>query len=85
MQYSEVLIEQDMVTGDVLNIECEDFAKGPLRLKIYDLSGKVYEQLYLKNFSGSQELSLNNLPAGSYFISFERKSETHIKKIQVIR
>ena len=70
---------------DVLNIECEDFAKGPLRLKIYDLSGKVYEQLYLKNFSGSQELRLNNIPSGSYFISFERKSETHIKKIQVIR
>jgi alkaline phosphatase D len=70
---------------DVLNIECEDFAKEPLSIKIYDLSGKVHAYMHLKNFSGAYMLRLNDLPSGSYFISFERECETHIRKIQVVR
>ena len=56
-----------------------------INAKIYDLSGKVHEYVRLKNFSGSYELSLNDLPSGSYFLAFEIKSETHIRKIQVVR
>lgn len=70
---------------DVLNIKCKEFAGKQLDIKVYDLSGKTIRFIRLKKFNGSLKLKLADYPPGNYFISFERKDETHIRKIQIVR
>lgn len=70
---------------DILNIECKAFAGRAYVIRIYDLSGKVFKHMRLKKLSGSLKLKLEDVPVGNYFISFELGSETHIRKIQIVR
>ncbi len=65
----------------IFNISIEG-GKGDISIKVFDLRGKEYSNFEL-NGSASRQLDLTELSAGVYFISFNSKNLSMVKKIVI--
>ena len=51
------------------------------KARIIDTNGKVVAQIDLQNFEQMQQVSVNDLAAGVYFVQIESKAQTIVKKL----
>ena len=70
---------------DILKISSQALSQSTVTVKVYNLAGIAFISESVKNFTGEIEMNVAHLPAGSYFLALEKKGQTHIRKIQIVR
>ncbi|MFI8378311.1 LamG-like jellyroll fold domain-containing protein [Leeuwenhoekiella sp. NPDC079379] len=70
--------------NDILNVDFNSLANGPVTLEIYDLQGKILKTKIIKS-SDSGNFSVSDLAVGMYILKVKSENKTSVKKIVIER